>query len=461
MHRSPRLIFTLMIATLAWLTLTAGVAAGEIRVAIGDISGRGGGLRAIGKLQRALRRDDDIAIQSTKAFQRKAKQLRVARYIPGDARGLADLCDALDLDAVVYAQIDRASRRSRSRIVLVDVYDRQGARIATHEIQAGRRKSIPSAVWTDVARAIEPDLRSLDRRGFSAGRDPVEVVEPVEEIRLDPIPVTAVPEPEPVQPRIRDRRVDPPIDRDLEIINISAGLFFLSRSFDYSVSDDSVAFAEGGIDYSTTLSPGIAVNAEIFPLRAVVRNAAAHLGLGLSFEKAFLSTDQEITDLQGQTRAQTLNTAHHHIRTRLQYRAPLSDSDTAIQLGGHLGLGWIKFKLQDNPEYSGVEAAYFDLGLDTLIPLGSPKIAAKLAIRYLPTADLGDTAQELGGEVSTSGFGFTAGLMGRLVGGLTAELALDYTSLSHDVSGEGRGDRIGEEASDAYTGLRLLMGYAF
>lgn len=450
----------LLLSTL--LVLLTSTAQARTRVAIGEISGRGGGVRAIGKVQKALKRYDGIAIHSTKSFKRTAKRMGIDDIIPRDGQALSDVCAALEIDAVVYGRVVRKSRRSRAKVVRVDVYDRRGQLIGSHEINAGRRKRIARSVWSKVAAAIEPDLRTLESAvvGPVVGPEP-DPLPPV--TRPDPRPIS--PEPERVgrRPRVRDTEID---DLDEggergEIFRASAGLFFLSRTFEYTVTGASVPFAEGGIDYTTSLAPGVAIDAELFPLRAALKNAAAHIGLGLTYEKAFLSTEQEVTDIQGRTRNQSLNTAHHHIRARLQYRAPLGDGPTAIQLGGHLGLGWLKFELQDNPEYRGMAASYFDLGLDTLIPLGTPAAALRLGARFIPSADLGDTTEELGGEVSTTGFGITGGVRAKPVGDLTADLLVDYTGLSHDISGEGRGQRAGDTASDGYLGVRLLMGYAF
>ena len=134
---------------------------------------------------------------------------------------------------------------------------------------------------------------------------------------------------------------------------------------------------------------------------------------------------------------------------------------STAEIGGYLGGGSLTFELAENEEYTGASYTYIDAGIEGFIPFGTPVIGFASRAGITPYASLGDTVEELGQDASIFGFKIYAGLALRLAMGLTFSGGLDYTSFQADVTGEGRGRRIGESAADAFTALRFLLGYRF
>ena len=126
-----------------------------------------------------------------------------------------------------------------------------------------------------------------------------------------------------------------------------------------------------------------------------------------------------------------------------------------------MGYGSLAFEVEDNDDYRGATYAYVDLGVGGYIPLTTPLVALELDLAWLPTADLGDRTDEIGGEATTSGYRIYGGLASTLPSGLFFSGGLEFTGFSSEVSGTGRDGRLGKEASDSYFGARLMGGYRY
>ncbi len=438
---------------IAALLLPASAAAQEVRVAIGDVGGRGGGKRAIGKLQKQIRRLPDVAIQSTRGFKREAKRMRVHRRIPEDAQALADLCEATNVDAVVYGRLvkpkDRKRRRRKDKDLELVVYSGRTGEIVGEQVIEVRKGRLTTKVWKRAAAAIEPDLRA----SLPAPEPPPPPPPPPPRyVEPEPQPVAVFDDPIPLE--------GPEPQVDFPRVRIYGGLMLLSRSFSYTTNPDSPSFSKTGIEYESSVVPGPALDAEVYPLAFIRKDALRGIGLGLSFAKVFLSTKQT-RERDGMTEAQELDTQHHQFELRVLYRHRLWDDPLSPELGVHFGYGNMAIAIEENPEYDGTVYDYVSLGLSGQLPLFTEMLALDLAFSALPYADMGDSVEEVGAKADTSGWTVYAGLSSKILGELVARLGLEYTSLSSDISGEGRGGRVGEDAEDTWLSVRLQMGYHY
>ncbi|MCA9539247.1 MAG: hypothetical protein KC620_10200 [Myxococcales bacterium] len=434
---------------LVLLLLAASAAAEPLRVVIGDLAGPKVGRRDYIGFQRALKGLGGVRVQSTSGFTKQAKAMRVDDRVPQDPAALAEVCAVLEVDVVVFGTLLRPSPGQwpdagpNDRMLVFSVYaGNDGRYIDERRVEVPRGK-LTSGVWRDSAVAIEPLLSE-------AMRPPPPPPPPMD---FAPIPV----DPEPVVDYTRET-VEPETPRGpFPFVRLHGGLALLSRTFDLTARKDSPLFSDGGIQYESSIVPGIALDAEVYPFGGDSEGFARGLGLGLRFEKVFLSTEASVTGPDGEAEVKTLSTSHSHLLARLIY---LYDFASGIELGGHFGLGFLSFEIQENPEYNGVSYTYLDVGLSGRVPLGTPYLAVELRGSWLPYAGVGDTAKELGGEVSTSGYRVMGGL-GSLMGDLSLLLGVEWTALSSEITGEGRGGRKGESATDQFLGLRLMGGYRF
>lgn len=434
------------------LLLTRPAHAADLRVAVGDLAGPRVGRNELIALQRALTRLGGVEIQSTGDFKKQAGAMQVSDIIPQDAAALTDVSGVLEVDVVLYGAIvppdDRTwpGARDADKVMLVSVYSGRDGRFVAEEVVRIRDGRLNDAVWRAAATAVEPYL------GDAATAAP------------PPEPDRRSFRPEPVEPLppVRDRTRTPE-DLDLDtagnwpLVRLAAGLALLSRDFDYTAAPDSPLFAAGGVQYASSLVPGFALDAEFFPLSRSLDGPARGIGVGITFEKVFLDTDSTITGPDGTQQTASLETSHSHLLPRVIYRYFFPGG---TEIGGQIGLGFLTFSIQDNPEYNGVAYTYLTLGASGRIPLGSPVLAVDLRAAVLPWVGVGDSAAELGGEASSSGFQLYGGIATQ-VDALSIQIGVEYTGISSDITGEGRGGRIGVEATDRYVGARLMAGYRF
>lgn len=435
--------------------LPAPAFAADLRVVIGDVAGAKVGRKQLIAFQRALKRLGGVEIQSTSDFKKQAGAMRVRDMIPQDAAALTDVCAVLEVDVALYGAIvqpdDRTwyDARPGDRVMLLSVYSGKDGRFVAEEIVQVPRGRLDDAVWRDAAQAIEPHLGEASVVGGP----------PEPDYTFDPVPVQPMPGGRnDLVPFEEEDPPDEPVDSRYPLVQVEAGLAMLSRDFDYTAAPDSPLFAQGGVQYASSLVPGFAFDVEAFPLSRFVGGAAGGIGVGLFFEKVFLSTESTITGPDGEQATTELETSHSHLAPRLLYRYLF---EGGAELGGHLGLGFLTFTIQDNPEYNGVDYTYLSLGLDGRVPLGSPLLAVELRGALLPWVGMGDTSvTELGADVSSSGWRLYGGIASQ-VEALTVSVGVEYTGISSEITGEGRGGRIGREATDRYVGARLMVGYRF
>lgn len=445
---APNIILAALTA-LAALLITPSIGQAELRVAIGDLAGPKVGRRQIIGFQRALKRLGGVKIQSTGDFKKQARAMRVEDLVPQDAGALTDVCQVLEVDVAIYATLVPPDGRTwygagpNDRVLLVSVYSGVDGRFVEEQIVQVPRGRLTAKVWRRAAEAIEPVL------GPAAG--PGAPPAPMDFAPIDPDP----------EPRVRRPR-ETPDDFELgssktPMFRLHGGLALLSRDFEYSALPESPLFAEGGIQYASAMVPGLALDVEVNPLIGLTDSFVNGFGLGLRFEKVFLSTTQTVTGPDGEQTNAELETSHSHLLFRLLYRHVF---DGGAEVGGSVGIGLLSFELQDNPEYNGVDYTYVSIGAAGLIPLGTPLAALDVRLDLLPVASIGDQVEELGAAASSSGFRVYGGVTS-LVGDVSLQAGLEYTGIGADVTGEGRGGRLGESANDRYIGARLMGGYRF
>jgi len=443
----------LPLAVLLCMLVTFDAIAADLRVAVGDLAGRGTGRKTLILWQRQIKKLGGIQIQPTGDFKKQARAMQAQDLIPQDSGALTDVCAVLEVDVVVYGSVVRADQRTwpgsgrDDRVMLVSIYAGKDGRFVAEEIVEVPRGRLTAGVWRKAALAVEPYLGEASVAGA-----------PEPSMRFDSVPVDPDPAP---RTDVRARTETPedfdPSAADFPLLRLHAGLALLSRDFDYTAAPESPLFAEGGIQYASAIVPGLALDIEAYPLSRLTEGAARGFGLGMRFEKVFLETEQTVTGPDGEQVVATLETSHSHVLPRLLYRHVFGGGAEVV---GHLGLGFLGFEIQENPEYNGVSYTYLTVGAGGHIPLGSPMMAIDLRAAVLPYMGVGDTADELGAEASSFGFRLYGGLAS-VAGAASLQFGIEYTGISTEISGEGRGGRQGAEATDRYIGARLMGGYRF
>jgi hypothetical protein len=433
----------LVLLWLLWASLAQ--AQESVRVVVGllaDYTNKADEAGGIAAFQGALRKLKGVGVEAHGTWLARVGELGLEAALPNDPYAVVDATAAVDVDAVLYLKLQP---KGRDADLVVQVYaGRSGQMLGEHVIKVKKGKPT-KATWTQAARSIEADIyATLDAQAPPPRRrkpDP----EPMPEIPVDP------------EPR---RRGDNDEDEDenpgdFKMFRLQAGLSLLARTFDYKATADSPQFSDGGIQYESAMVPGIALEAEIHPLRSL-----QGLGFSLRYEKVFVSTEQEVQLNDGRTKTQPLDTSHNHILVRALYRHRFSQSPSAIELVGGLGFGLLSFAVAENDEYNGVSYRYLDVTAGGYVPFGTPLAALDVQFSLLPVVSLGDTVEELGEQASTTGWRVYAG-MASLFGAFSASGGLEYTSMSSAITGAGRGGRKGKTADDSFLGLRLMGGYRF
>ncbi|MCK6575576.1 hypothetical protein L6V77_31365 [Myxococcota bacterium] len=483
-----RLLAPLGLGLALALVLLPGLAfAQNVHVAIVSIRGKGGGATAVQGLQAAVQKLRGITFESARNFLAEAEQRGVADRVESDPKAIGQVARTLAVDAVVIGSLDEG-RRSKARVLTLTVHNGgDGKRLGEEVVEVPGGKLTPK-IFTTAARAIEPYLRMGDHKAAglagAATEAPRDEPPPRDEAAVTDTPPPADDDDGFDRPAPRGRRPD--------FLRVSAGLALRSRTFDYKTAAEPTGADRApnteyvlpdGISYSSSMAPGFGLAAEVYPLALSFDNALAGIGLTVGFEQVFLTSKQTITTdvppgtVAAPTENETaeLETTQRVLDLGLRYRHAFGSGQTAPEAFGGFGMTFTTFELEKNPEYRGTNYSYPHVDLGGRIPFGTPLAAAELTFRYIPTADMGDTTQELGADATLSGFGLVADLVSHLAGGLMLVAGVEYTSISGDVSGEGRATeyldadgatqlrrvRLGKSVEDSYLGIHARAGYRF
>jgi hypothetical protein len=461
----------------------------NVHVAIVSIRGKGGGASAVQGLQAAVQKLRGITFESPRNFLAEAEQRGVIDRVETDPKAIGQVARALAVDAVVVGSLDEG-RRSKARVLTLTVHNGgDGKRLGEEVIEVPGGKLTPK-VYTSAARAIEPYLRMGDHKAAGVAAAPTPRDAPP---ARDDVPPADDP---PATTGDDDDGFDRPsargTPRKADFLRVTAGLALRSRTFDYKTAAEPTGADRApnteyvlpdGISYSSSMAPGLGFAAEVYPLALSFDNALAGIGLTLGFEQVFLTSKQTITadvppgTVAAPTENETteLETTQRVLDLGLRYRHAFGNGQTAPEAFGGFGMTFTTFELEKNPEYRGTNYTYPHIDLGGRLPFGTPLAAAELTFRYIPTADMGETTQELGAKATLSGYGLVADLVSQLAGGWMLVAGVEYTSISGDVSGEGRATeyldadgttqlrrvRLGKSVEDSYLGIHARAGYRF
>ena len=320
-------------------------------------------------------------------------------------------------------------------------------------------------VWAVAAEAIRPDIVSALGKAGPPARARVWDARPAPRVR-DRVDA---------RDRRRDREITsvetsdrnlPLADEEVEvetstsnapIADLRIGAMSLARSFKYTASPSSQIFNEGGIDYNLGLVPGLVVQAQFMPFSRR-RGGIKGLGFRFMFEKAFFRTQQTVTNIDLSTETQLLDSNHMHIVRHLTYVHRFAGGG---EVGGYQAL---ETSCLSSPQMTSTPVritSYIDAGASGFIPFGTPSIGLAANAGMVPYASMGDTVTEMAGEATVFGYRLYGGLESRLPMGLVLSVGADYTAFLGELTGVGRGGRVGKSSDDGFVTLRFMGGYRF
>jgi hypothetical protein len=474
------------LAVLFLVTLAPTLAlAQQVHVAIVGVRGKGGGATAVQGLQGALQKLRGITFESTRNFLAEADQRGVADRVETDPKSMSQVARALEVDAVVSGTLDEA-KRSKDKVLTLSVYNGGDGKLLGEEVVEVPGGKLTAKTFTAGARAIEPYIRMGDHKpgpgALAAAERPARPA-PVTEPPVETLPGETVADESEAEPA-------PGGAEKGDFLRIQGGLSFRKRTFRYKTTprEDEVGppkvtyILPDGISYDSSLAPGLGLAVEVYPLALSMTGAVTGLGLTFGYEQVFLTSKQTITtDETTSTGAAEdagpteLDTTERVIDLGIKYRYAFGKAGAAPELMASFGMAWSTFELEKNDEYRGTNYRYPHLGLGGRIPFGTPLVAAELELRYIPTADAGETTQELGKSADLAGYGLTADIVSQFGAGFLATVGIDYTAISGDVKGEGRSKelvdaagetverkvRLGKSIDDSYLGIHVRAGYHF
>ncbi len=467
-----------------WLILLANLLslpalAQGVHVCVLGVQGKGAGAPVTQGLQDALAKLPGVTFETARNFLAEASQRGVDDRVESGGRPMAQVARALSIDAVVRGTLEE-SRRSKDKVLTLSVYNGGDGKLLGEQVLTVSGGKFTPAFFKQAARAVEPYIHMGTSRG-----DPGVMVDPAPrrpEGRRpggdDEVKEVADGTGETAEPATLDTHDEPAPTRSddpkAEAVVVRAGLAFVKRTFRCKVAVPTAAtidhylFVPDGISYNSSLSPGVAFQGDIYPLAFALTGPVTGIGLSLGYEKTFLGTQQKVNEVDGTSQTAHLDTKQSVFDLGLKYRYTFSPGPGGVspEVDGGLGMAWSTFDLGKNDVYRGTDYRYLHLGVGGRVPLGTPYAIAELALRFIPSADLGSTAKELGKTVDAMGYGLTVGMSSELGSGFTAGVSLDYTSFSGDVKGEGRANaagqvREGSSMEDAYLGILIEGGYHF
>lgn len=479
MNRLARLAFLLLLTVAPSLAL-----AQQVHVAIVGVRGKGGGATAVQGLQGALQKLRGITFESTRNFLAEADQRGVADRVETDPKAMSQVARALEVDAVVSGTLDEA-KRSKDKVLTLSVYNGGDGKLLGEEVVEVPGGKLTAKTYAAGARAIEPYIRMGDHKpgpGALAAVERPARPAPVTEAPVETLPgETAADESEEEPARGAAEAGD--------FLRVQGGLSFRKRTFRYKTTphEDEAGppkvtyILPDGISYDSSLAPGFGLALEVYPLALSMTGPVTGLGLTFGYEQVFLTSKQTITtddtaaDAEADAGPTELDTTERVIDLGVKYRYAFGKAGAAPEVMASFGMAWSTFELEKNDEYRGTNYRYPHLGIGGRIPFGTPLVAAELELRYIPTADAGDTTQELGKSADLAGYGLTADIVSQFGAGFMATAGIDYTAISGDVKGEGRSKelvdaagttverkvRLGKSIDDSYLGIHVRAGYHF
>jgi hypothetical protein len=460
----------------------------NVHVAIVSIRGKGGGASAVQGLQAAVQKLRGITFESPRNFLAEAEQRGVIDRVETDPKAIGQVARALAVDAVVVGSLDEG-RRSKARVLTLTVHNGgDGKRLGEEVIEVPGGKLTPK-VYTSAARAIEPYLRMGDHKAAGVAAAPTPRDAPP---ARDDVPPADDP---PATTGDDDDGFDRPsargTPRKADFLRVTAGLALRSRTFDYKTAAEPTGgrpcpqhrvrparwhqllvvhgtrarFCGRGLPARALVRqrpgrhrPDARFRAGLPDLEADDhrRRPARHRGRPTENETTELETTQRVLDLG------------------LRYRHAFGNGQTAPEAFGGFGMTFTTFELEKNPEYRGTNYTYPHIDLGGACP-SAPAGGGRAHVPLHPDRGHGETTQELGAKATLSGYGLVADLVSQLAGGWMLVAGVEYTSISGDVSGEGRATeyldadgttqlrrvRLGKSVEDSYLGIHARAGYRF
>jgi hypothetical protein len=247
---------------------------------------------------------------------------------------------------------------------------------------------------------------------------------------------------------------------------ISVGVGIIGRNLEFDATSG-LSAAQAPRGYSGSAVPTVVVEGELYPFAfGGSTSAASCFGIGFEVER--------VLSISSQLGATEYDTSQTRYGGGLRYRANFGSSAMSPSLKFVAGISRLDFTVERGSAdlaFPNSAYTYVDLGLKARLPLGSPKFAVYLDLRYLQVLDAGemnDTAfYGSGGALGFDGgigleYIFARRAVVRL-GGRYQRFALSFDgngTLSNNRDGNSATQEV-SGATDQFYGGYLTVGYMF
>jgi hypothetical protein len=246
--------------------------------------------------------------------------------------------------------------------------------------------------------------------------------------------------------------------------DVSLGVSFIGRNMAFTY-DSAVTSMPWG--YRGNPVPGAYVIGEVYPLAfGGGKGALAGLGIGFNFDRIITLRSRLMSG------GEEYDTTQTRWGVGALYRWNIGDKVTNPSLTFGLGYNGLSFVIASGAtpiDLPNAQYSFVDLGAGVRFPLGSPRMAVNLDLKYLQILNTGDMQKmENYGGGSVTGFDADANFEFRPVTRLVVRVGGRYTRIGYAFDGTGTktnrdadADKDVGGALDQYFGGYVLGGYLF
>lgn len=333
--------------------------------------------------------------------------------------GLTRACTELKVDAVVRGRVKR--RRRRRFQVIVTVFD-GGTGVAAAKnaatVRGARRLHRAGLV---IGRKLLGAVQQCAHRPAAVVQPtPASPAEPAPEVQALPVYTGQKKPPAEAPPKKRSR-----LDG---LLDASLAFGIAHRSYTLEGGDPSKDRRyEGGV------FPEVRLALDVYPT-APFLSLPVDIGLGLSFSH-HLSVSTKLVDASGQEVEYDTGSLEFTIGLAVRWRIfGAKPTSPAIKL--RFGWGMRNFTLGQNDVLTSVKYRFLRVGLEGLVPFGTPYVGLVAGFDVRPVLKVGDEAVNAFGA-SSGGLGWSlrGGLGGAVAFGLFYRLVFEYLTLKNDFDG--------------------------
>lgn len=240
---------------------------------------------------------------------------------------------------------------------------------------------------------------------------------------------------------------------------LSGGARFYLRDFSYETAQRS-PLLKGGIQYRSGWIIGWGGRISLRPLSGNTRTHLGRFALTGDFEHYQFTSLRTLPDPFGEDDQSELVSSFLRWGAGLKYSVPFSSGNRAHAAGAEFTFRSGSFLVLNNPEYNGFQRLQVEMSIFGSLTLFPRHLWLNLKLGVSPWASLGESTSELGTEAQHLGASAEMGVHYRSEVGISLGTFIHFDYLLSEITGRGRGGRVGEVATDQMITGGVSLGFS-